>query len=191
VSRPLRADAARNRERLLAVASEAVARDGIDASLEDIAKTAGVGIGTLYRHFPTRDALLEAVFRHNVAALCDGGRRLLDTLPADQALAEWMQRFVAYVATKRGLAGHLKSVVAKDSELFVESHAMLRSTMETLLAAAVRDGAVRPDVDPLDLLRAMSGVCMAGDAPGWEEQACRITRLLVDGLRYRPAGASA
>src|SRR4051795_1656550 len=118
MGRAPRADACRNRDLLLDVASAAFAREGVDASLERIAKDAGVGIGTLYRHFPNRDALLEAVFRHNVDDIASQADELIETLPGDQALAEWMNRFVRYVSTKKGLATHLKSVVSADAEIF-------------------------------------------------------------------------
>lgn len=185
--RPLRADARRNRERLLEVASEAFTTRGIDASLEDIARTAGVGVGTLYRHFPTRDALIEAVYRREVERLCDAADDLLAELPADQALGEWMQRFVSYVTMKRGMGQALKSVVGADSELFAESHRMVTEAMTSLLHAAIEQGTVRKDVEPHDVLRAMSGVCLMADpstSNASPEQACRVTRLLMDGLRY-------
>jgi AcrR family transcriptional regulator len=108
MARAQRCDAARNRDRLLEAASDAFAERGVDASLEDIAKRAGVGIGTLYRHFPTRDALVEGVYRHNVELLCAGADELRATEAPDEALAQWMQRFVAYVASKKGLATYLK-----------------------------------------------------------------------------------
>src|SRR5580704_6119469 len=110
MTRQQRSDARRNRDRLVEVAAEAFAANGIDASLEDIARKAEVGVGTLYRHFPNRDALLEAVFRNNVDQLCDQADELLATLPPVEALGAWMKAFVAYVASKRGLAMHLKSV---------------------------------------------------------------------------------
>ena len=182
--RAQRADAARNRERLLEVAAEAFAREGVDASLEKIAKAAGVGVGTLYRHFPTRDALVEAVFRRNVEAVVAEADELLADKPAGEALSEWMQLFVAYVAAKRGLASHLKSVLAEDSDLFTHSHAQLSSVIDRLVSAAARSGDIRSDADPADVLRALSGVCLVSDLPGWEDQARRISRLLMDGLRY-------
>lgn len=183
-TRAPRADAARNRERLLEVAAEAFAREGVDASLEKIAKAAGVGVGTLYRHFPTRDALVEAVFRRNVEAVVADADELLATRAPGEALAEWMQRFVAYVAAKRGLATHLKSVVAADSDLFTHSHAQLSAAIDRLVTAAAASGDIRSDADPADVLRALSGVCLMSDGPGWEEQARRISQLLMDGLRY-------
>ena len=190
LGRPQRADARRNRERLLEAASDAFTESGIDASLEDIARRAGVGIGTLYRHFPSRDCLLEAVFRRNVDQLSDGAAELLETMPPEQALDEWMRRFVAYVATKKGLAAHLKSVVSIDSTLFAYSHDRMNATVTRLVDAAVAAGAIRPDVDPTDLLHALGGVCLMADGPGWQAQACRISSLLMDGLRYQPTQQS-
>lgn len=187
MGRQLRADAVRNRDRLLDVASDAFAEHGVDASLEEIARQAGVGIGTLYRHYPSRDALLEAVFRRSVDQLCDSAPEMLETLPPDQALSEWMHRFVGYVASKRGLADHLKSIVsAENSTLFAYSHERMNSTIRLLVEAAVASGAVRPDIAPADLLSALSGVCLMADGPGWQDQACRISALLMDGLRYQP-----
>ena len=189
--RPQRADARRNRERLLEVASVVFAESGVDASLEDIARQAGVGIGTLYRHFPSRDALLEAVFRRNVDQLADSADELLETMPAADALAEWMQRFVSYVASKRGLATHLKTVVSADSDLFAYSHQRMHESIHRLVHAAIAAGGIRADANPDDLLRALSGVCLVYDQPGWQEHACRISALLMDGLRYRGTAAHA
>jgi len=187
VQRLQRSDARRNHDRLLEAASAAFAENGVDASLEEIARRADVGIGTLYRHFPSRDALLEAVFRHNVDQLTDVASELLAALPPAEALAAFMQRFVAYVAAKKGLAMHLKTVVSADSDLFAYSHARMHAAIRTLVDAAAADGAIRDDVEPADLLRALSGVCLMADQPGWQDQACRISSLLMDGLRYRPA----
>lgn len=182
--RAQRADACRNRDRLLEVASAAFARHGVEASLEGIARDAGVGIGTLYRHFPSRDALMEAVYRHNLDQLLADAAELLETKPPVEALDEWMQRFVAYVATKKGLAAHLKTVVAADSDLFTTTHDRLNAAVGRMVDAGVRSGGIRPDADPEDLIRALAGVCMTSDLPGSNEQVCRISRLLMDGLRY-------
>jgi AcrR family transcriptional regulator len=184
MTRQQRSDARRNRDRLVEVAAEAFAANGIDASLEDIARKAEVGVGTLYRHFPNRDALLEAVFRNNVDQLSDQADELLATLPPAQALSAWMKAFVAYVASKRGLAMHLKSVVSHDAEIFTYSHDRMDAAINKLVAAAVEDGSIRADVDPDDVLRAIGGVCMMADGDDWQEQACRISSLLMDGLRY-------
>ncbi len=188
MARAQRADACRNRERLLEVASAAFAEHGVEASLERIAKTAGVGIGTLYRHFPTRDALVEAVYRRNVELLCEGADELRATLPPDEALAEWLQRFVAYVATKKGLATYLKSVVSADSELFAASQARVQHTVSALVAAAAEAGTIRPDVDAMDLLRALSGFCLMNDPHADPAQGGKVAALLMDGLRYGAPG---
>jgi AcrR family transcriptional regulator len=188
MTRPQRADARRNRDRLLEVAGETFASRGVEASLEDVARTAGVGIGTLYRHFPTRDALIEEVYRHNVGLLCDGAEELKATLPPDEALAEWMQRFVAYVATKKGLATYLKSVVSVDSELFTSTHQRVQETVEGLIAAAVDAGSIRSGVDGMDLLKGLSGVCLMSDQPGGAQHGANVAALLMDGLRYGAAG---
>ncbi|HET6815692.1 MAG TPA: helix-turn-helix domain-containing protein [Mycobacteriales bacterium] len=187
MARAQRCDAARNRDRLLEAASDAFAERGVDASLEDIAKRACVGIGTLYRHFPTRDALVEAVYRRNVELLCAGADELRATLPPDEALAEWMQRFVAYVASKKGLATYLKSVVAADSDLFVSTHDKVRETISGLVDDAAAAGAIRSGVEGMDLLRALSGVCLMSDQPGGPEQGAKVAALLMDGLRYGAA----
>lgn len=188
--RPQRSDASRNRDRLLGVAADAFARDGVDASLERIARAADVGIGTLYRHFPTRDALIEAVYRHNVDALCAAAEELTAALPPDEALGEWMQRLVAYGATKKGLAAYLKSVAAADSDLFESAHTRVLQTLQALVAAAAAAGAVRADIDPGDLLRALGGVCLMADDSGHSEQGARLAALLMDGLRYQPRPAA-
>lgn len=184
VVRAQRADACRNRDRLLEVASEAFTTSGVDTSLEKIAKAAGVGIGTLYRHYPTRDALVEAVYRHNVDLLCEAAGELSATLPPDRALAEWMQRFVAYGASKKGLAPYLKSVVSADSDLFESSLARIRQTVCGLVAAAEEAGTIRPGVDAMGLVRALSGVCLMSDQPDVGQNGCDVARLLMDGLRY-------
>jgi len=183
----VRCDAVRNRERLIEVASETFATSGVDAPLEKIAKDACVGIGTLYRHFATRDALLEAVYRHNVEQLSASADELLATKPADEALCEWMQSFVAYVAVKRGLASYLKSVVSVDSDLFTYAHGMVRATVDRLIAAAVEAGTIRDGVDGMDVLHALSGVCLMSDQTGDPSQGTKVAALLMDGLRYGAA----
>jgi AcrR family transcriptional regulator len=184
--RPLRADARRNRDRLLDVAAAAFASEGPDVTLEAIAKTAGVGIGTLYRHFPTRDALVEAVYRNELGRLCDAAADLLRELPPDQALRTWMDRYVDYMATKRGLADALRAIAACGGDNpFAESRARLLSGLTSLLDAGVAAGTVRADVDPLDVLAGMSGLTLVAGAPEQREQAGRLLDLLMDGLRTR------
>jgi AcrR family transcriptional regulator len=191
MTREQRADARRNRERLLEVAADAFAAYGVDASLEEIARTAGVGVGTLYRHFPTRDALIEAVFRRNLDQLVVTADELLANKPPVEALDEFLSQFVGYVATKKGLAMHLKSVVSADSEIFTYSHERMTTAITGLVEAAIADGSIRPDIEPMDVLRGISGVCLMSDAtdPAWQDQARRIASLIMDGLRYRTASA--
>ena len=186
-ARPMRADARRNRELLLTAAAAVYAERGVDASLEEIARRADVGIGTLYRHFPTRDALNEAVYRHEVERLCDGVDELIASNAPDVALAVWMRRFAGYVATKKGMATALKSVLGADSELFAYSRGRIMTAIGALLDNAVAAGAIRDDVDADDLIRAMSGVCMATDTSGGPERTARLVDLLVDGMRYGAA----
>lgn len=189
--RPQRADARRNRDLLLAAAAEVYDERGIDASLEEIARRAGVGIGTLYRHFPTRDAVTEAVYRREVGLLCDGVDELLADNATDVALALWMRHFAGYVARKKGMAMALKSVLGADSELFKHSHQRIRTAMGTLIAAGTEAGTIRDDVEADDLLRAMGGICMATDSPDWADRTARLVDLLVDGLRYGASGVPA
>ncbi|MDX6227551.1 MAG: hypothetical protein QOI76_941 [Frankiales bacterium] len=189
-AKALRADAQRNRDALLEAAAAAFAERGTDTSLEDVAKRAGVGIGTLYRHFPTREALVEAAYRRGVEAMCDQADQLLGTHRPAIALELWLTTFVGYVATKRGLASTLKQAADGNAELFAHVHNRLRTTMETLVDAAAAAGEIRADVTPADLLRAIGGVCMVSDQPDWQEQARRLVGLLMDGLRYGAPNAS-
>jgi len=183
-SRPLRADAQRNRDRLLAVAARAFSQDGPDVTLDSIAKEAGVGIGTLYRHFPTREALVEATYRNELARLCDAADDLLATRPPDQATRQWMDRFIDYMTTKRGMADALRVVVAAGGDPFAESLGRLLGAITTLLAAGAAAGLMRSDVQPGDVLASLSGVSLAAGEPAQREQASRMLDLLMDGLRY-------
>ena len=181
-ARPLRADAQRNRDALLEAASAAFTEKGVDTSLEDVAKRAGVGIGTLYRHFPTRDALIEAAYRRGVEQLCDAAEELRATHEGDEALELWMQRFVRYVATKRGLAGALKLGDGDHAELFAYVHDRIETAVARLLDAACATERVRSDVDPILIMRALSGICLVGDSA--EQQVRQLITLLMDGLRF-------
>jgi AcrR family transcriptional regulator len=184
-SRPLRADAQRNRDRLLDAAVRAFAQDGPEVALDAIAKDAGVGIGTLYRHFPTREALVEAAYRNELARLCDGVVDLLRTMPPDQAIRTWMDRFVGYMTTKRGMADALRAVIASGGNPFAESRGRLTGAIETLLRAGVAAGTVRADLAAGDVLASLSGVSLVAGEPAQQEQAGRLLDLLMDGLRYR------
>ena len=188
-SRALRVDAQRNRDALLTAATLAFSEHGTETSLEDIARRAGVGIGTLYRHFPTRDALVVAAYRKGVDDVCDNASRLLADGPADEALLQWMTGFVDYVASKRGLAGTLKQASdGSHHELFVAMRAKMLASLVLMIDATVADGSIRSDVVPDDLLRTLSGVCMMSDQPEWQQQARRMVALLMDGLRYGAPG---
>ena len=181
----MRADARRNRDKLIAAAKDLFAETGTDVSLDAVARRAGVGPGTLYRHFPTRDALVEAAYRSEVAELSAAADDLLATRPADVALAEWMDRFVAYAAAKRGMRAALQSVVASGSDIFADARRQNLATVATLLAAGAEAGTIRPDVEAEDVLRAMGAIWMVADGEEFPEQAMRILRLVLDGLRYR------
>ncbi|MEH0548620.1 TetR/AcrR family transcriptional regulator [Streptomyces sp. B21-105] len=185
-TRGLRADARRNRERLLEAAGRAFSEVGTDASLEAIAKDAGVGIGTLYRHFPTREALLEAAYRNELARVCDSATELLAQLPPDQAMRQWMDLFIDYLATKQGMADALKAVIASgDEDPFAESLDRISTAISTLLHAGAEVGVLRSDVDPLDVGFSLGGVLLITSDKGLRDRAGRMLDLLLDGLRYR------
>jgi len=184
----MRADARRNRDKLIAAAKDLFAETGTDVSLDAVARRAGVGPGTLYRHFPTRDALVEAAYRSEVAELSAAADDLLATRPPDVALAEWMDRFVAYAAAKRGMRAALQSVVASGSDIFADARRQNLATVATLLAAGAEAGTIRPDVQAEDVLRATGVVWQLDDQPGWEEHARTMLRLIMDGLRYGASG---
>ncbi|GAA1600835.1 TetR/AcrR family transcriptional regulator [Catellatospora bangladeshensis] len=184
--RPLRADAQRNRDRLLEVAAQAFAHDGPQVSLDAVAKQAGVGIGTLYRHFPTREALIEAAYRQELARLCDAVPGLLADLPPDRALRTWMDLFFEYLSTKRGMADALRAVIASGGDPYAHSRERLVGAITALLAAAVAAGAIRDDIAPDDVLIGLGGVSLATADQARPGQAGRLLDLLMDGLRYRP-----
>jgi len=184
-TRALRADAQRNRDKLLDAAVRAFSSEGPEVTLEAIAKDAGVGIGTLYRHFPTREALVEAAYRNELARLCDGVPDLLRAEPPDRATRIWMDRFVSYMTTKHGMADALRAVIASGGNPFAESRDRLLTAITTLLEAGVAAGTVRPDIQPSDVLVSLSGVSLVTVDPARPDQARRILDLLMDGLRYR------
>ncbi|HXD53157.1 MAG TPA: helix-turn-helix domain-containing protein [Solirubrobacteraceae bacterium] len=180
-----RADARRNREKLLAAAVELFAVAGQDVPLEAIAERAGVGIGTLYRNFPTREALAEAAYRNEVRRLCDAADELLARRAPEDALAEWMDRFVTYVAAKRSMAGILQTVIAAgDPGLYTDARGRMAAAIRSLIEAAEAAGTIRRGVEPDDVLRVMSGIWLVSDGPDWSERARRMLGLLMDGLRY-------
>ncbi|MDW5598585.1 helix-turn-helix domain-containing protein [Conexibacter stalactiti] len=182
--RTMRADALRNRAKLLDAATALFAAEGTDVPLEAVARAAGVGIGTLYRHFPTKEALVEAAYRNEVARLGEAADELLRSGPADVALAAWMERFVDYTAAKRGMVGALRTIVASGADVFAETKGELRATIERLLDAGAADGTLRTDLGPEDVMRATSAIWSIPDGDDWREHALRLLGLLMDGLRH-------
>ncbi|MGD9894489.1 MAG: TetR/AcrR family transcriptional regulator [Dehalococcoidia bacterium] len=182
--RPLRADAQRNRDKLLVAATAAFAEHGEDVALETVAARAGVGIGTLYRHFPSRDALVVAAYQHEVDALCAAAADLVATQPADAALRAWAARFADYIATKRGMGDALRSAVASDTPLFAATRARILGALRLLLDAGAAAGTLRADVTPDDVMRVINGIWYLPDGPQWRDTVGRMLDLVIDGLRY-------
>jgi AcrR family transcriptional regulator len=183
VQRKSRADAERNRERVLEVAKEAFTRSGADASLDDIAKQAGVGAGTLYRHFPSREALIEAVYRTEVEKLAAAERNFADTMPPIEALRAWMLLFVDYIATKKIIAPALNTLVGGHSKVFEASYGQIWEAIRALVNRAIKSGDIRKDLDAIDLLRALIGVSNVSSSPDWQQSARRLVDILIIGSR--------
>jgi AcrR family transcriptional regulator len=178
-----RIDAQRNRERILEVAKEAFTRSGASTSLDDVSKQAGVGAGTLYRHFPTRDALLEAVYRTEVEKLAAAERKLAQGLSPIEALRAWMLLFVDYIATKQIIAPALNTLVGGPSKVYEASGAQITGAIRALVKRAIESGDIRRDLDPLDLLRALIGVSNVACGPDWQQSARRLVDILITGSR--------
>ena len=183
-SRPLRADARRNREALLAAAREAFLGGDADAHVEDSARGAGVAVGTLYRHFETREALIEEVYRTEVDGLCAAPSDLLDLHAPDEALRRFLLLLVEHAAVGKGMSVALASIMATDSPVFETSRTRMADALTRLLDAGVAAGTVRDDVTGPTLLRALGGICGMRPTEGWLEEAQQITVLLFDGLRH-------
>jgi AcrR family transcriptional regulator len=158
---------------------------GPEASLEAVAKTAGVGIGTLYRHFPTRAALFEAVYRREVQQLAGLAKRLEQQAEPVDALRQWMHSFVKFVATKKGMSAVLAFAISKDSELFSYSSELLTQAVGDLLSRAGAAGEIHDDISPEDLLRVLVGMCYTHEQPGWQKNVLRLVDIFIDGLRNR------
>ena len=182
-TRKPRADAQQNRERILEVAKQAFTEAGAGASLDDIATRAGVGPGTLYRHFPTRDALIEAVYRTEVEKLAAAERRFAETMPPLEALRAWMLLFVDHIAAKQIIAPALNTMVGGPSRLYEGSRGQIQGAIEALVQRAIRSGDLRKDIEPFDLLRALIGVAHVTSIPDWQQSARRLVDILIDGSR--------
>jgi AcrR family transcriptional regulator len=178
-----RADGLRNRELVLEAAKIVFNAGGPDASLEAVARQAGVGIGTLYRHFPTREALFEAVYRREVAQLADLAEQLKAGAAPVEALRLWMRANVEFVATKKGMSAALAVVVHSSSDLTAVSFERLTRAVGDLLARAVAAGEIRSDISGEDLLRTLFGLCYTHDKPGWQANVLRMVDVFIDGLR--------
>src|SRR5437764_9102878 len=185
VRRP-RADAVRNRERVLEAAKFVFSAGGPDASLEAVARLDGVGIGTLYRHFPTREALFEAVYRREVQQLSEFAEQLKGEASPVDALRRWLRSNVEFVATKKGMSAALALTFQSSSELAAFSMDRLTKAIGSLLDRAVAAGEMRADISPEDLLRALVGMCYMHDQPGWQSSVLRMLDVFVDGLRVQP-----
>ncbi|MFP5236972.1 MAG: TetR/AcrR family transcriptional regulator [Acidobacteriota bacterium] len=178
-----RSDAQRNRERILEVAKAAFTRHGADASLDEIARQSGVGAGTLYRHFPTRDALIEEVYHSEVAKLAAAGSRFAAEMAPIDSLRAWMLLFVDYIAAKHIIAPALNSVVGGPSRLYEGSRSQIQGVIESLVKRAKKSGDVRKDLDPSDLLHALIGISHVGSGRDWQQSARRLVDILIAGSR--------
>jgi AcrR family transcriptional regulator len=178
-----RADAQRNRERILEVAKQAFTRSGAETSLDDIAKQAGVGPGTLYRHFPTREELLVAVYRTEMEKLAAAERKFAETMPPIEALRAWLLLFVDTVATKHLIAAALNDLVGDPKKVLEASHAQIWEATRALVKRAIKSGDIRKDLDPIDLLRALIGVANVATSPDWQQSARRLVDILITGSR--------
>ena len=178
-----RADAQRNRVRILEVAKEAFTRSGANASLDDIANQADVGPGTLYRHFPSRDALLEAVYQTEVEKLAATEGEFARTMAPIEALRAWMLLFIDYIATKKIIAPALNALIGGPSKVVEASLAQIHEAIRALVNRAIKSGDLREDVEPIDLLKALVGVAFTSSSPDWQQSARRLVDILIIGSR--------
>jgi AcrR family transcriptional regulator len=178
-----RADAQRNRERILEVAKKAFTRSGADASLDDIARHAGVGPGTLYRHFPTREELLQAVYRSEMEKLAAAERKFAQSMPPVEALRAWLFLFVDAIETKQIIAPALNTLIGDPRKVFAASYAQIHQAIHALVKRAIESGDIRRDLDPMDLLRALVGVANVATSPDWQKSAKRLVDILISGSR--------
>jgi len=183
IARKPRADAQRNRERILEVAKQVFTRRGAEASMDEIAKRAKIGPGTLYRHFPTRDDLLAAVYISEVEKLAEAQKKFSAELPPVDALRAWMLVFIDYVAAKKIIAPALNAMAGGPSRVFQQTNRLMEEAANALASRAVASRDLRSDVDPMDMLRAIYGVSSAGSTDDWPEKARRFVEILIQGSR--------
>ncbi|MEU5867103.1 TetR/AcrR family transcriptional regulator [Nonomuraea sp. NPDC047529] len=180
---PLRADAQRNRDKILAAAVRVFTEEGLNAHLERIAKEAGVGSGTLYRNFPTREILIEAAYRNELAKLCDAVPELLEAMPPREALRAWMGCFIDYATAKLGMADALRALVEAGANPYAQSKELMLAALTELLDAGAKAGTIREDIGADDMFAALTGIALASGKPDQREQAERLLDLTLDGLR--------
>jgi AcrR family transcriptional regulator len=178
-----RADAQRNRERILEVAKQAFTRRGANTSLDDIASEAGVGPGTLYRHFPTREELLQAVYRSEMEKLAAAEQKFAQSMAPLEALRAWLLLFVDAIETKQIIAPALSTLIGDPKKVFAASYAQMQEAIHALVERAIRSGDLRKDIDPMDLLRALVGVAYVPSHPDWQQSAKRLVDILIAGSR--------
>jgi AcrR family transcriptional regulator len=176
-----RADAQRNRHRILQVAKVAFTRSGANASLDDIAKEARVGPGTLYRHFPTREELLQAVYRSEMEKLAAAGRKFAQSMSPMEALHAWLLLFVDAIETKQIIAPALNTLIGDHKKVFASSYAKIQEAIDALVKRAIKSGDIRKDLNPMDLLRALVGVANVSTSPDWRQSARRLVDILITG----------
>jgi AcrR family transcriptional regulator len=185
-ARKPRADALRNRERILGAAKEVFTRDGAAASLDEIARQAGIGPGTLYRHFPNRDTLIEAVYRNEVEKLADAERRFAAAMPPLEALRAWMLLFIDHVSDKTLIIPAMDTVAGGSKRLIEGARPLTHTAFVAAVKRAVSSGDLRPDTDPNDFIRALVGIFHTTALPGWEPSARRLVDILIAGSRTTP-----
>ena len=183
IARKPRADAQRNRERILEVAKQVFTRRGVEASMDEIARRAKIGPGTLYRHFPTRDDLLATVYVTEVKKLAEAQRRFSAELPPVEALRAWMLVFIDYIAAKRIIAPALNAMAGGPSQVYQQTTRVMEEAANALASRAVAGGDLRPDIDPMDMLRAIYGVSSSGSADNWSAKARQFVDILIQGSR--------
>lgn len=189
-ARRIRADAARNRERILEIAKHVFTRDGASANMDDIARAAEIGPGTLYRHFPTRDALIEAVYRSEVEKLAAAEDRYGATMPPMEALRAWIYLFIDHVSHKKLIIPAMDTVAGGSTRLLEGARGLVQGAFLRAVTRAIASGDLRPEIDPHDLLRALIGVFYTTAFPGWEASARRIVDLLLAGAQSSTAPLS-